>query len=401
MTVKVELGFTEDGQGAPFFTLGDPVLGVLGDPTVFLGGGEVFVDVTEFFQAYQINRGKSRELERYQTGQASVQFENTLRTFDPTFEASPYFGQIVPKRKIRITNNEVIQFEGSVEDWNIEYAPGGQSIAVAQAFDAFAFLSGVTFDGTFPEEKTDARVNAVLDQIGWSATRRQIQNTGADLAAQTVEEDTPVLQYLQTAARSEPGELFAAKNNDIKLVGRNTPFTSQGLVFSDDGSNVPYKTIAAIFGSELLFNQITVSSSAGTAIANGTSSQAQYGERDLTEETLLSSTEQLQALADYLVVRYADPEFRFEQIMADLKDVSAQQKADLLDLELGDIVKVEFTPNNIAPAIERFGKIIGLEQSVDNDREQIIVRLETTAGALLVLGDPVFGRLDADNLLGW
>jgi len=100
-------------------------------------------------------------------------------------------------------------------------------------------------------------------------------------------------------------------------------------------------------------------------------------------------------------VRYADPEFRFEQIMADLKDVSAQQKADLLDLELGDIVKVEFTPNNIAPAIERFGKIIGLQQSVDNDREQIIVRLETTAGALLVLGDPVFGRIDSDNLLGW
>jgi len=233
MTVKVELGFTADGQGAPFFRLDDPVLGRLDDPNVFLGGGEVFVDVTEFFEAYSITRGKSRELDRYQAGQASVQFENTLRTFDPTFEASPYFGQIVPKRKIRITNDDIVQFEGSIEDWNIEYAPGGKSIAIAQAFDAFAFLSGLNFSGTFTEEKTDDRVNAVLDQIGWSATRRQIENTGADLAAQTVE-DFAALEYLQTAARSEPGDFFAAKNNDLKLVGRNTPFTSDGVIFSAD-----------------------------------------------------------------------------------------------------------------------------------------------------------------------
>jgi translation initiation factor IF-1 len=400
MTVKVELGFTEDGQGAPFFRLDDPVLGRLDDPNVFLGGGEVFVDVTEFFEAYSITRGKSRELDRHQAGQASVQFENTLRTFDPTFEASPYFGQIVPKRKIRITNGDIIQFEGSIEDWNIEYAPGGKSIAIAQAFDAFAFLSGLNFSGTFTEEKTDNRVNAVLDEIGWSATRRQIQNTGADLAAQTVE-DAGALEYLQTTARSEPGDFFAAKNNDLKLVGRNTPFTSGGVIFSDDGSNIPYKTIGAIFGSELLFNEITISSSAGTAVATNETSKNQYGERDLTEATFLSSTGQLQQLADYLTTKYAEPEFRFESITADLKVIEGQQRTDLLDLELGDIVKVEFTPNDIAPAIERFGKIIGMQQQVSNDREEIIIRLETTAGALLVLDDAEFGRLDSNNLLGW
>lgn len=400
MTVKVELGFTEDGQGAPFLTLDDPELGKLDDPNVFLGGGEVFVDVTEYFEGYAISRGKSRELDRYQAGQASVQFENTLRTFDPTFEDSPFFGQIVPKRKIRITNDDTIQFEGSVEDWNIEFAPGGKSIAVAQAFDAFAFLSGLNFSGTFSEEKTDARVNAVLDQIGWSATRRQIQNTGAELAAQTVE-DSGVLEYLQTAARSEPGDLFAAKNNDVKLVGRNTPFTSGGVVFSDDGSDVPYKTIGAIFGSELLFNEITVTSSAGTAVASNTTSQNKYGERDLTEQTFLSTTGQLTLLADYLSTKYAEPEFRFESITADLKNITAQQKSDVLDLELGDIVKVEFTPNDIPPAINRFGKVIGIRQEISNDREELIVRLETTAGALLVLDDAEFGKIDSNNLLGW
>ena len=401
MTIKVELGFTADGQGAPFLTLDDPVLGRLDDPTVFLGGGEVFVDVSEFFEAYSISRGKSRELDRYQTGQASVRFENSQRTFDPTYEASPYFGQIVPKRKVRITNGGVIQFEGSIEDWNIEYEPGGKSVAVAQAFDAFAFLSSVNFTGTFSEEKTGDRINAVLDAINWSEARRQIGNTGADLAAQTVEDETSVIGYLQTAARSEPGELFAAKNNDIKLIGRNVGFTSDGLTFRHDGTGIPYKTIAAVFGSELLFNRAIVSSSAGTAIAENSTSIQRYGERDLEEETLLGDTDQLETLAGYLVQRYANPEFRFEAITTDLKDLSPTNKAGVLALELGDVVEVKFTPSGVPPVIERYGKVIGLSQSISNSAEEVVLRLETTAGGLFVLDDPEFGRLDQDNLLGW
>jgi len=401
MTVKVELGFTADGQGAPFLTLDDPTLGKLDDPQVFLGGGEVFVDVTEFFEAYSVTRGKSRELERYQAGQASVRFENSTRVFDPTFEASPYFGQIVPKRKVRLTNNDVIQYEGTIEDWNIEFAPGGKSIAVAQAFDAFAFLAGVTFEDTFAEQETAARINAVLDTIGWSADRRDIAFTGAELESQTVEAGTEVLPYLQTVARSEPGELFISKAGDVKLVGRNAAFTSDGLVFSDDGADIPYKTIAAIFGSELLYNKVTVTSGAGTAISENTTSQQIYGERDLEEATFLSDVAQLEQLGDYLVSRYANPEFRFEQITVDLKNIEAQQKSDLLNLELGEVVKVEFTPSDIPPAIERFGKIIGLNQNINNDAEEVVLRLETTEGGLFVLGDTIFGKLDAGNLLGW
>lgn len=401
MTVKVELGFTEDGQGAPFLTLDDPVLGKLDDPDVFLGGGEVFVDVTEFFEAYSIDRGKSRELERYQAGQASVRFENSFRTFDPTFEDSPFFGQIVPKRKVRITNNDEIQFEGSIEDWNIDYEAGGKSFAVAQAFDAFSFLAGVNFTGTFAEQETTDRINAVLDEIGWSENRRDIASTGAVLESQTITDNREVLPYLQTVARSEPGDLFISKAGDVKLVGRNSAITSEGLIFSDDGDDIPYKTISVIFGSELLYNKVTVSSGAGSVTSENSTSQQIYGERDLEEETFLSDTDQLQLLGDYLVNRYAEPEFRFEQITIDLKSISPQQKSDVLDLELGRVVKVEFTPNGIAPAIERFGKIIGLNQNIDNQAEEVVFRLETTAGALLVLSDTVFGRLDSGNLLGW
>ena len=402
MSVKVEIGFTADGQGGPFFTLDDPVLGVLDDPSVFLGGGEVFVNVTEYFQNYQLVRGKSRELDKYQAGQASVTFENNQRVFDPNFEDSPYFGQIVPKRNVRISNGTAVEFFGVIEDWNIAYDPGGQSIATCQAFDDFSYLSGLEFAGTtFPAAETSVRIDAILDSIDWPADRRDLAFTGAELAETTFAAGDAVLAGLQTTSRSEPGDLFMSRGGDVKLVGRNAAFTSEGLVFSDAGTAIPYKTISAVYGSELLYNRVSVQSSIGTATAENSTSITVYGERDLTEATYLDSELQLQELADYLVTRYADPEFRFEEITVDLKDVPADQKQDVVDLELGDVVKVEFTPSKVPPQVTQYGKVIGISQNITPSVEEVTIRLQSTEGSLFVLGDAVFGKLDSGNLLGW
>lgn len=402
MTVKIELGFTADGQGGPFFTLDDPVLGRLDDPNVFLGGGEVFVDVSELFQSYTIARGKSRELDKYEAGQATVQFENNLRTFDPTYTDSPYYGQIVPKRNIRITAGTAVQFFGVVEDWNIAYDPGGQSIASCQAFDSFSFLTNVQFnDVTFAEEQVSVRLNNVLDEINWSADAREISGVGATLAGTVIADPVSVLPYMQTVANSDPGDVFISKTGSVVFAGRNTTFTSDGLVLSDSGTAVPYKTISAIYGSELLFNSAIVTSVAGTATALNNTSITIYGQRDLTRPTFLSDTGQLEELASFLVTRYANPEFRFEGVTVDVRAITPEQKAQVLDLELADVVKVEFTPNNIGDPIERYGKVIGIAQQFTPSSEEIILKLETTEGSLFVLDDPVFGRLDAGNLLGW
>jgi hypothetical protein len=256
-------------------------------------------------------------------------------------------------------------------------------------------------DVSFDQERTVTRINNVLDEIAWSATARQIASCGGTLSAQTITDAVSVLPYLQTAANSDPGDLFIAKNGDVKFAGRNATFTSDGLVFSDTGTDLPFKTIQAIFGSELLYNSAIVSSAAGTATALNSTSVTVYGQRDLTRETFLSDTGQLEELASYLVTRYANPEYRFEGITVDLRAVTAEQKQEILDLELSDVVKVQFTPNKIGSAIVRYGKIIGISQVITPSSEELILKLETTEGSLFVLDDEVFGRLDAGNLLGW
>ena len=107
-TEKVEIGFDVQGNpSSPFITLNDPVKGILGS-TEYVLGGTLYYDVTDKVKSYATSRGKSRQLDQYTTGNASVLFNNQDRTFDPLYSGSPYAGQIIPRRPIRITTNEEV-----------------------------------------------------------------------------------------------------------------------------------------------------------------------------------------------------------------------------------------------------------------------------------------------------
>jgi hypothetical protein len=48
-------------------------------------------------------RGRPRELDRFQMGRAGVALDNLDRAFDPNFSAGPYYGSIRPERQLRLT----------------------------------------------------------------------------------------------------------------------------------------------------------------------------------------------------------------------------------------------------------------------------------------------------------
>lgn len=401
MSVKVEIGFTASGASAPFFTLGDDTLGVLGGTEGLLGGGEILVDVTAFLKSFQITRGKSRDLDRYQAGQATVSFQNDERVFDPTYAAGQYFGQIEPRRQIRITVDDVVQFEGTIDDWNINYDQGGNSVSVAQAFDGFANLANITLTSFSPsQELSGARVNAALDNIDWPEEKRAVDDGNATLEAQT-DQSIEILGYLQTIADSEPGEVFIDKNGNVKFVERNAGFAADRPLFADDGTGIPYTLVSVIFGTELLFNEVTTTNSTQSATAINSTSVNLYGKRDLDRATFLSDLTQLENLSEFLSQRFADPEFRFEVLEIDLSNLETAERAEMIGLELGDVVEVKFTPSGIPPAIERFGRVISLSSNFQPTQEIMRIGLQSTQGALFVLGDAEFGKLGGESGLGF
>lgn len=398
MSVKVELGFTPAGVNAPFFTLDNSVKGVL-DSEIYVLGGEVLADVTDYVRGFRISRGKSRELDRFTAGGASVQFNNDTRVFDPAYELSPYYGQIQPKRRIRISVDDQIQFDGTIWDWDIGYEPGGYSIASANAFDATQFLTNINLiDFETTVQLSGARVNAVLDEIGWSATKREISTGSQTLSDATVTQSN-AFDYLQLIAQSEPGDLIISKDGDVRFVDRYTPVTGTTPTFTDSTGGIRYSAISAQIGSELLFNNITATSTSGTANAVSETSVETYGEIDYDIQTIINDQPDLELFANFLLERYSVPRYRIDAISVVLTNLSTQDRATVLGLDLGDIIKVTFTPSGIPPAIQTFAKVIRIEQSIEPNNETVTLGLEALAGVVMILDNEEFGKLDSGYFL--
>jgi hypothetical protein len=401
---KVELGFDESGPGN-FFILDDEVQGVLDNTAYVLGGGSFFYDVSAYVTQISVNRGKSRALDRYQSGVVNVQFNNRTRYFDPTFVASPFYGQIVPRRDVRITANNELVFLGTTEDWNLDYAPNGDSTATVSAADGFAFLSGQTLPaGTNPVELSGARVSRVLDSAGveWPAGARTIDTGTATLQADSVTPADNALQYLQLIESSEPGELFIGKNGNLVFQDRNKVFPSGAVpLLTDNASGITYSQVRVVYGSELLFTQseVTRKGSATIVQANDLSAQSDYGVRTLTLDGLLQNTDDaLVELATYYVSLYAQPEYRFDQVEIILSQLSLVNQNKILALDLGSAVQVQFTPNGIAPAITKFARVISISHTASLVDHKVVLGLGTLNATLFQLDDIAFGILDTGTL---
>lgn len=399
MTMKIELGFTPLGVAAPFFTLDDAVKGLLDSETYVLGG-EVLADVSQWARQVTISRGKSRELDRFRAGSASVAFNNDTRVFDPSYTLSPYYGQIQPKRRLRITVDGIVQFDGTIDDWDIAYDPGGYSLAVANAYDAIQNLANITLNNYAPsQELSGDRVDSVLDAISWDPTRRNIDTGSATLSGGTVASGTNTFEYLQTVSQSEPGDLFISKDGKVTFVDRYAQVTGTTPLFTDQGSGITYERVSTMVGSELLYNNITVTSSAGTANAVDTNSVEIFGEIDYELQTLLSNQTQLTNLSDFLLNRYANPQYRINDITVNLKTQTSLNRAAILGIDLGDIIQVSFTPSGIPPAFVTFAKVIRIAQSHSAAEELLTFGLEALSGVVMVLDNPEFGKLDSGYFL--
>lgn len=400
MTLKVELGFTDVGASAPFLTLDDPIKGRLDDIRWVLGGGQGLVDVTAYVRTASWNRGKSRDLGRYEPGSANVTFNNDNRYFDPTYTESPFFGQLVPKRKMVITYNDVVQFTGTTEDWNIDYDLSGMSVASCSASDGLATLANLTFTDYLPDEElSGARINSALDNIGWSATEREIDAGQAFIVDQIVEDSTNALAYLTNVASSEPGQLFCKKNGDIRFIARDSGANSSGVTFGGD-SGIGISAIEVVYGSELLYNRFVVTNQSAEYVAEDAQSIETYGARDISIDTYLSNDDDLEPYANVLLAQYKNPEYRFDSVTVILNGLSEAERDALATIELGQYTTVRFTPSGIPPEIVRYGKIIRIEANHTPNMATMTFGLQTFANPVFILDDPLLGKLDT-GVLGY
>lgn len=405
MTIRAQIAFDLSlTAGVNFFTLDDADKGVL-DNTEYVLGGDVLTDVTQYVRSISVKRGRSRILEKFTDGRANITLDNRSRVFDPTFTAGPYFGQIKPRKQLVIDSDGEEIFTGFVEDWNFAYPAGGfDAVAEVSASDGFSILAQqVLSAGTATAQLSGARVSAELDAVGWSSVKRDIGVGQSTLDADVIPANTNVLQYLQKVETSEFGALFIDRAGAVAFRDRAElqAFTT-GVTFSSGG--IPYRDISVVWGTEEMKNSVAITytsggSVAGTAIAEDTAAQADYGVMDASYATILSSPVEASALASWLVGLYSQPQYRIDSLAVRLEAITGAQKSSVLDLELGDVVRVEFTPSGIGDVVSQIVSIDEIGHEITAESHDVTFTM-SQALASFILDDATFGVLD-DDILGF
>jgi hypothetical protein len=407
--VKVELGINLGNRDPNAFVLDDATKGQL-DNTSFTLSGDTFFDITDRLMSASTTRGKSQALDRIDAGTIDIVLDNSDREFDPLNPNSFYFGQLIPGRELRVSCNGYPVIYGYVDDLDIAYQPNNRSVVSIQSSDALSNLTINNLPAVSPAaELSGARVTRILDlpEVAWPSDKRSIDTGNSELSNVAISEGTQTVAYLQLVGTSEAGEVFVSKDGKFVFKARNSAPGVIDIIFTDEASVpgftvIPFADLSVVYGSEQLYNRIVLANNKAVpdeVTAEDEASQLVYGPRSYSVTGLLNnSATDLQFLADFLLARFKEPQYRFQSLSVVLDVLSEAQQNEVLDLEIGDVVQVKFTPSGIPPAIEQYCRVIGISHDWSNNEKRVNLSLERLDFSLFILDDATFGILDEDRL---
>ncbi len=406
-TMQVMVGFqSTTGFGSPFL-LNDAFYGVLDTAGRGTLGGVTMVDLTYLVESVNITRGRSRQLDQFNAGTATIAFDNASQILNPSNTSSPYYPFVLPRCPVQILANGIPIYTGLVTDWNLDYDISNQDIMYASCSDQFTVLANQALNAVTPSaELSGARINAVLSlpEINYQGARA-IDTGSSTLGAYAIAQDTNVLNYLQLVNTSEQGYLFMSANGTLTFKGRSSVLNPvAGATFNTDGTGLPYQTLVNQYGDELLYNYIVTQSPAG---AKQTTSNAQsialYQAQQYSLLDLLNSTtSEVAGLGNYLLGKYQNPVLRFTGLSTQMAALSATNQNILLSLDMTSICTVVKNFVVGTPATETQTLIVsGISHNITPGSHIVSYTFESTDGnQYLTLDDAIFGTLD-NNLLSF
>ena len=405
--MQVLVGFqSTTGFGTPF-QLDDAFYGVLDTAGRGTLGGLTFVDLTSIVESVNITRGRNRQLDQFNSGTATIAFNNQTEVLNPSNTASPYYPYVLPRCPVQILANGIPIYTGLVTDWNLDYDISNKDMMYASCADNFTVLANQALNAVTPSsESTGTRINTILDlaEISYQGAR-SIDTGSSTLGAFAIDQDTVCLNYLQQVNTSEQGYLFMSANGTLTFKGRSSVLNPvAGATFNIDGTGLPYQTLVNQYGDELLYNYIITQSPAGAVqTTSSADSIALYQAQQYALTNLLNSTtSEVAGLGNYLLGKYQNPVLRFTGLSTQLAALSEANQNIALTLDLTSICSVVKNFVVGTPATETQTLIVsGVSHSITPGRHIISYTFESTDGnQYLTLDDSIFGTLD-NNLLSF
>ena len=276
------LGVSIDFANGPAF--GNPLL--LDDPSTPLGTGILadapadVVDVSDIALRVSIRRGRNRVLNSFEAGSATVVLEDESGDYNPQNTSGPYFGKLLPLRKIRIFADyddgggleRYYLFSGYITSFDNTFRLGLDEVSTVtfQCVDAFRLLQNVqitTVAGSSAGQTTGARIENLLDLASFPVSQRLI-DVGDTLVQADPATNRTLLAACQTIEQSELGGFFIDDEGNAVFLSRTTVSEKADetpLLFNDNGTDISYQSIDFAYDDTQIFNDITVTRLGGVA----------------------------------------------------------------------------------------------------------------------------------------
>lgn len=393
--------------GGGFFTVQDPILGALdtGGPLA----GDIATTIDGYGYEININRGRDRELDEIPAGTCRINFRNDDRTFDPAHASSAFYPNITPGKRISVSIYGVTIFDGTAEDWENEYDRSKQTDASVFCVDSLGQLARKDFD-----EWTTTDLQTAGQRIGSVLDRNEVVYPGGrdlDDGVEQLQDDlvtwgSNVLNYLQLVAKSDLGRLFASREGVLTYRDRlSAAGSTSALTFADDGTGFKFQAAKKRSAAELLYTRVGVDREGGILqTATDPDAVEAFGVRTLSLGGLLLSTdEQSEALADFLLGIYKQPEDRVASLSVFVSAYPEEpDRATVAALEIGDLVELVWTPADVGVPLELVLLIEGVSHQIGFDSGHwMTLSLSTATMNLFILDDAMWGLLDGLGVLGF
>lgn len=365
------LGVSVDFANGPAF--GNPL--ILDDASTPLGVGILadtasdVVDVSDITLRASIRRGRNRILNKFEAGTATIVLEDQNGDWVPSNPASPYYGKLLPLRKIRIwadyNSVRYYLYSGYITSYDTNFNLGFNDLSTVtlQCVDAFRLFSNVaisTVVGTSAGQTTGARMENLLDVASFPTSQRVI-DTGDSTVQADPGTERDLLNALQTIENSEFGGFYIDPEGNATFLSRNTvaqKADGTATDFSDDGTEISYQTIDFAYDDTLIFNDVTVNRVGGTAqTVQDTSSIETYFIHSGKREGLLIQTDtESHDQATMILQSRKDAIFRIDSIGLNLTDDAETARIVAgLSLDIFDLVNItKSTPGSTSVTLELF-----------------------------------------------
>jgi hypothetical protein len=337
MALPAQIAVTFDfSSGATFgtgFVIGSPDNGVIGVSS--FGADDVIiptVDLTPDVYSIAIRRGRNIMKDQYEAGTATVRVLDPQGFFNPQNPSSPYFGYLVPLRKVRISATtdtaEYFLFSGYVNDYRYTFPVGQETayvdILCSDAFRLFQMANVATIADTGAGQDTGTRINKILDDVLFPNSMRSISTGDTTCLADPATLRTS-LEAIKNAEFSEGlGAFFMSPDGTAVYKSRSEVTATLGdtAIEFNQTTGIPYKAVKYAFDDKLIINSVVFNRVGGTA-QNVFSQDSidRFFPHSLTQANLVAEDDaQVLGIAQNYVNTRKETTIRIDEMTVDLQD---------------------------------------------------------------------------------